>query len=146
MITIVVVLNKIEAKDLAIYTTKVFDRKMKKEVITNSYLCQAAAEVKAGHYEANLGGGVIKKRLALQKGKSGGARTIIFFRSGTHLFFFDGWRKNEVANKGAKEIEDDELATYKDLAKHFLQYDAAMIATLTDKKVLREVNCDGCKP
>jgi len=39
MITIVVVLNKIEAKDLAIYTTKVFDRKMKTEVITSAVTC-----------------------------------------------------------------------------------------------------------
>lgn len=38
----------------------------------------AAEEVMQGIWEADLGSGVIKKRLPLQQGKSGGARTIIF--------------------------------------------------------------------
>ncbi|QTF07215.1 type II toxin-antitoxin system RelE/ParE family toxin [Brenneria izadpanahii] len=130
--------------DLAIYTTKLFDRKMKKEDVTDVDLCQAAADVMNGDFEADLGGGVLKKRLALQSGKSGGARSIIFFKKGSNVFFFDGWRKNQITRKGAKEIEEDVLKTYKDFAEVFLQYDAAMITRLKKVKQLREVNCDGC--
>ncbi|PWC13919.1 type II toxin-antitoxin system RelE/ParE family toxin [Brenneria corticis] len=130
--------------DLAIYTTKLFDRKMKKEYVTDGDLCLAALEVMNGDFEADLGGGVLKKRLALQLGKSGGARSIIFFKKGCDVFFFDGWRKNQITKKGVKEIEDDVLKTYKDFAAVFLQYDAATIARLKKAKQLREVNCDGC--
>lgn len=47
--------------DLAIYTTKLFDRKMKKEDVTDVDLCQAASEVMNSCFEADLGGGVLKK-------------------------------------------------------------------------------------
>lgn len=58
----------------------------KKLGIHDKVLMAAAEEVMQGIWEADLGSGVIKKRLPLQQGKSGGARTIIFFKSANHVF------------------------------------------------------------
>lgn len=88
--------------DLAIYTTKLFDRKMKKEDVTDVDLCQAASEVMNSCFEADLGGGVLKKRLALQSGKSGGARSIIFFKKGSHVFFSMVGEKTKSPGKAQK--------------------------------------------
>lgn len=69
-----------------LYVHKRFDRVFKKTRLTDSVLCYAAGDVFTGVFEADLGGGVIKKRLALHQGKRGGARTVIFFRQGTTWF------------------------------------------------------------
>lgn len=129
---------------MAIYVTRKFDKALHKPDITDDELCQASVEVMAGRYEANLGGGVIKKRLPLRSGKSGGARSVIFFKTGKHLFFADGWKKSATSST-KKEIEDDELETYKDLAKEFFRYDLTIINRLLSKNFLREVTCNGSK-
>ncbi|QHP78585.1 type II toxin-antitoxin system RelE/ParE family toxin [Pectobacterium carotovorum] len=129
---------------MAVYTTKLFDKKLRSEILSDGYLCEIAHEVMNGRFEGDLGGGVIKKRIALNAGKSVGARTIIFFKLGSNLFFADGWKKNQV-RKGVKEIQDDELAVYKDIAGDLLQLTVQQIAQLVKVKELREVECDGCK-
>lgn len=105
---------------MAIYKTKRFISDVKKLNMDDETLKTAAAEVLAGHFEADLGGCVIKKRVPLGKGKSGGARTIIFFKQGAHLFFYDCWAKNAVKTKGSKEIPDNQLQMYKELADVYL--------------------------
>ena len=127
---------------MAIYVHKRFDRNFKKASLHDADLCHAAAEVKRGEFEADLGGGVIKKRISLSAGKSGGARSVIFFKRGNTLFFYDGWTKGELHKKNAKEIEDDVLATYKILAKGYLQASAADLLQLKSRGTFREVNCD----
>jgi len=60
-----------------VFKTKTFDRWAKK-MISDDLLCIAAREIELGRYEADLGGGVCKKRIALPgKGKSGSTRTLI---------------------------------------------------------------------
>jgi hypothetical protein len=55
-------------------------------------------------YEADLGGGVFKKRLARSgAGKSGGYRAILFFRQGERLFFAYVFAKSDRANISPKE-------------------------------------------
>ncbi|PJZ03173.1 hypothetical protein PRCB_24245 [Pantoea rodasii] len=127
---------------MAIYVHKRFDRNFKKASLHDDDLCHAAAEVERGEFEADLGGGVIKKRLALTAGKSGGVRSVIFFKRGNTLFFYDGWSKGGMNKKCAKEIEDDVLATYKILAKGYLQATAADLLQLKNRGTFREVNCD----
>ncbi|MFU0919392.1 type II toxin-antitoxin system RelE/ParE family toxin [Kluyvera sichuanensis] len=88
---------------MAIYKAKRFNQNTKKLGITDDVLLKAAEDIKQGVWEANLGGGVIKKRLPLQQGKSGGARTVIFFKYDRHIFFYDGWAKNSVSSEMAKK-------------------------------------------
>jgi hypothetical protein len=66
--------------------------------------------------DADLGAGVVKKRIALPgRGKSGGARTLLATNKGSRWFFLFGFEKNERAN-----VADDELAALQELAKELL--------------------------
>ena len=69
-----------------------------------------------GLIDADLGGGVIKKRVGLSgRGKRGGARTLVATNTGNRWFFVYGFEKNDRAN-----ISDDELEALKDIAEQLL--------------------------
>jgi hypothetical protein len=69
-----------------------------------------------GLIDADLGAGVVKKRIALPgRGKSGGARTLLATNKGSRWFFLFGFEKNERAN-----VADDELAALQELAGELL--------------------------
>lgn len=80
-------------------------------------LREAVIQAEKGLIDADLGGGVIKQRIARQgQGKSSGYRSIIIFRSGDKAFFVFGFAKNNQDN-----ISNDELDTYKKAAKELLK-------------------------
>lgn len=86
--------------------TRYFWRWMRKTALTESALCSAVTEMAAGLIDADLGGGVLKKRVALPgRGKSGSARTLVATNRGSRWFFVFGFEKNERANIGATEVE-----------------------------------------
>jgi len=90
---------------LRVFATKEFARFARKERIGSSQLCEAVRRAGSGLIDADLGGGVIKQRVARQgQGRSGGYRTIIAFRSGDRSVFMYGFAKKSKAN-----ISDDEL-------------------------------------
>ena len=61
-----------------VFKTRHFARWVRKTDLTDDALCKAISEMVAGLVDANLGGGVVKKRVALPgRGKSGGARTLV---------------------------------------------------------------------
>lgn len=124
---------------MTIYVHKRFDKSFKKMALSEQVLLEAAKQVIRGEFEASLGGGVIKKRLSLQEGKRGGARTIIFFHFNHHLFFYDGWAKSRLSDKRAREIEEDELESYKRLAKALLKANQEQLSALCKSGFLREV-------
>ena len=79
--------------------------------------CVAVAEMADGLIDADLGGGVIKKRVALPgRGKSAGSRTLIATNKADRWFFVFGFEKNERANINDKELEALQ-ATSADLLK-----------------------------
>ncbi len=87
-----------EARQLRVYKTKVFARFARKEHLSDLALWEAivAAEVKP---DADLGGGLIKQRIARTgSGKSGGYRTIIAWRRGGLAFFIYGFPKSSQSN------------------------------------------------
>ncbi|WP_337958304.1 type II toxin-antitoxin system RelE/ParE family toxin [Providencia rettgeri] len=91
---------------MAFYKVSSFKRSAKKIKITDQRLLETANEVLRGIYEADLGSGVIKKRMAINgKGKSGGIRVIIFFKINHHLFFVDGWEKIILVLKKRKKLK-----------------------------------------
>ncbi len=62
---------------MTIYKTRWFDRWARKQELEDQSLCAAVDEMK-GLYEADLGGGLLKKRIARAgQGKRGGFRTLI---------------------------------------------------------------------
>lgn len=108
---------------------------MRKVGLNNDALLLAVEEMKAGLIDANLGGGVMKKRIALPgRGKSGGARTLVATFKGGHWFFLYGFNKNEKDN-----ISQDELELLKELAKDFLGFNTEQISIAVHKGEIEEV-------
>ena len=106
-----------------VFKTRWFERFARKEKIPDAILVDAVARAERGQVDADLGGGVIKQRIARPgRGKSGGYRTIIFFRRGERAVFAYGFAKSDRAN-----IDDDEEKQFKEAARHVLQ--------LTEKRV-----------
>ena len=84
--------------------------------ISDDALVLAVKEMDCGAYEANLGGSVYKKRISIgNKGKSGGARTVVAFLVNKKAFFIYGFAKNKLEN-----IDEKELRALKKLAKVYL--------------------------
>ena len=101
---------------MRVFKTRFFSRWMRKTELTNSALCNAVAEMGQGLIDADLGGGVVKKRIGLAgRGKRGGARTLVATNRGNRWFFLYGFEKNDRAN-----IMDDELEALKEIAEQLL--------------------------
>ena len=81
---------------MQIFKNKAFARFAKNVNLGDSALCEAIEDAERGLVAADLGGGVIKQRIARHgQGKSGGFRTLIVFRAGARAFFVHGFGKNE---------------------------------------------------
>ncbi len=88
------------------FKTRHFARWFRKTGLSDALLCQTVDEMRKGLIDANLGGGVVKKRIALPgKGKSGGARTLVATNKSDRWFFLFGFEKNVRANITAEELQ-----------------------------------------
>lgn len=76
-------------------------------MVSDELLCQAAHEIEQGQYEADLGGGVCKKRVAVTgQGKSGSTRTLVAKKHNAAIFFLAGREKNAPGSDfSAKVVE-----------------------------------------
>jgi hypothetical protein len=116
----------------------VFARFARKESLDDGRLCQAIARAESGAVDAELGGGLIKQRVARPGGgRSGGTRTVIAFRAAQLSVFLYGFAKNERDN-----IDDKELGDLKKLAKHFLSFSEQQIGLAVKQGELTEIICD----
>ena len=80
---------------MEIYKTRIFHRWANDEGLTDAAICDAVKEMNNGLFDADLGGGLFKKRIAKQgKGKSGGFRTLLATNRGDKWFFIFGFQKN----------------------------------------------------
>ena len=123
---------------MRIFKTKPFARFARKAILSDSALCLAVADAERGLIGADLGGGVIKQRVARAgQGKSGGFRVLILYRRGARAFFVHGFAKSERPN-----ITQDELAALKELASSMLGYSETECAKAVSSGALIEVNCD----
>ena len=99
---------------MRVLKTKGFARFARSERISDASLSEAVRRAEHGLVDADLGGGVIKQRVARPgQGRSGGYRVLIAYRTkarAVFLFLF-GFAKSAQAN-----IEDDELATLREIA------------------------------
>jgi hypothetical protein len=86
--------------------------------------------------DADLGGGVIKQRVARPgQGRSGGFRVLIAYRARTRSVFLFGFAKSARAN-----VDEDELATAREIAKAWLDADAKAIAKALAEGIIEEVD------
>lgn len=89
----------------------------------------------SGLIDADLGGGVVKQRVARPgQGKSGGYRTLILFRRGDRAIFAFGFAKNAQAN-----ISKTDLVLLKDAAAEALGWDDEELNRLVASGTLVEI-------
>ena len=101
---------------MRIFKTKWVARFARRERISDTSLKEAIERAERGIIDADLGGGLIKQRVARPgQGRSGGFRMIVAYRTTDKAFFLYGFAKNDLGN-----IEDDELQTLRDLALDML--------------------------
>ena len=118
-----------------VFKTRYFSRWMRKTELTDGALCEAVAEMVQGLVDADLGGGVVKKRVALPgRGKSGGARTLVATNKGNRWFFVFGFEKNDRAN-----LSDQELEALQDLAQDLLARTGAQLDLAVQTSALEEI-------
>ena len=124
---------------MRIFLTRVFARFVKSEDIADSALREAVRRAQAGLIDADLGGGVIKQRVARRGGgKSGGYRTIILFRKETRAIFAYGFAKKDRDN-----ITPQELKIYRGMARLMLMYSDDEIVAAIEGRELKEIENDG---
>jgi hypothetical protein len=100
-----------------------FTRFARKEGIADDELREAVNQLEAGQFDADLGGGVFKQRIAREgEGKSGGYRAIVLLKSGDRSFFVYGFAKSDRDNIDQKDTRD-----YKKLAKYYFRLPIATI-------------------
>lgn len=111
-----------------VFVTKPFARWMRKSQVTHLDILGAAEEMVQGLIDANLGGHLVKKRVALRgRGKSAGARTIVATKFEQRWIFLFGFEKNERSN-----IDASELKVLQELAATLLDFDQQAIAVAVD--------------
>jgi hypothetical protein len=124
---------------LRIFKNAWFGRFARKERISDDALREAVARAERGQIDADLGGGVLKQRVARPgQGKSRGYRTIVLFRQRQRAFFVYGFPKSARDN-----IRKDEEDEFKEAAKHVLALSDEQIEALIAKGQLSEVGSDG---
>jgi hypothetical protein len=113
---------------MRIFKTKALARFTKREAVSDESLIAAVETAKRGLIDADLGGGLIKQRVARPgQGKRGGFRMLIAFRPDRAIFLF-GFAKNERDN-----IDDKQLTTLREIvASWFAAADDKIAQALTD--------------
>jgi hypothetical protein len=120
---------------VAIYKLKPFARFARSERIADAKLIEAVERAGRGLVDADLGGGLIKQRIARQgQGRRGGYRVIIGFRSGDFAVFLFGFAKSAQEN-----LEDHQLQALRRIAGSLLGADAEMIKRAVERGELMEI-------
>jgi hypothetical protein len=128
-------MSRAPANTLSVYKNKPFARFAKKAHITDADLWKAAVQANDGMIDANLGGGVIKQRIARpRQGKSGGSRTIILFRKSDRAVYVFGFEKKDVAN-----ISASDLVAFREFAATYLGFTAAEMEQLVGNGTLYQI-------
>jgi hypothetical protein len=124
---------------MRLFKTKPFARFAARESIADSILHDAVRRAEAGLIDADLGGGVIKLRLARQgQGKSGGFRSIVLFRREATAFFVYGFAKNDRDN-----IDRQELKAFRLLAAEMLAMDGKALSAALKNGTIMEIDGNG---
>ncbi|MCA1794978.1 MAG: type II toxin-antitoxin system RelE/ParE family toxin [Desulfobacteraceae bacterium] len=118
-----------------VFKTRFFSRWMRKTELTEKALCDAVLEMIHGLIDADLGGGIIKKRVGIaDRGKRGGARTVLATNKNDRWFFVFGFQKNARSN-----INSEEKEALKLLADDLLSMSATALDLACQKDEVQEI-------
>jgi len=116
-----------------------FRKFARKQQISDEALCEAIARAEAGLVDADLGGGLLKQRVAREGGgQSGGYRTLVAFRAETRAVFVFGFAKSDQDN-----VDADDARELKKLAKVVLGFAEDEMDRLVAAGKFDEVRCNG---
>jgi hypothetical protein len=117
------------------YLLKEFARSARRSGLSDDALREAVDRAEAGTIDADLGGGLIKQRIARTgEGRSGGFRTILTYRKGARAVFLHLFSKARQPNIGPAELE-----TYRKLAEAFDGLDDAQMDELVSRRGWRKI-------
>lgn len=120
---------------MRIFKNKFITKFATKQRISDSDLREAVERAEKGLIDADLGGGVIKQRIARQgQGKSGGYRSLILFKQGDRAFIVYAFAKNDRENLSVQELQ-----LYKETASHYLNYSAQELSLLLANEIITEL-------
>lgn len=120
---------------MRIFKTKGVVRFARRERITDAVLRDAIERAERGTIDADLGGGLIKQRLARPgQGRSGGHRVIVAYRVKGRAVFLYGFSKNDLDN-----ISPDQLLTFRAIGANWLAASGATISRAIDEGDLQEI-------
>lgn len=122
---------------MRVFATKSFRRFSRRERIDKDRLCEAVQRAERGLVDADLGGWIIKQRVARKgQGRSGGYRALIVYRAHERAVFLYGYGKNERDN-----IDQDELVRLRRAAHEMLTWNDQQIARLAAAGEWTEIEC-----
>lgn len=122
---------------MTIYKTKHFDKWAKDNDLSDKSLYNAVKEMKDGLFDADLGSGLFKKRIAKSGGgKRGGFRTLLATNRNDRWFFVFGFEKN--ARDNIDKIEEKALKKY---TSELLSYTEKGIDKLENDGKIIKVEC-----
>jgi len=117
-----------------IFKTKTLAKFTRQHDIDDASLVAAVENAMRGLIDADLGGHIIKQRVARPgQGKRGGFRMLVGIRPDRAIFLF-GFAKNEREN-----IDDDQLRTLRDIAAAWFAADETKITRALKVGLLIEV-------
>ena len=121
-----------------IFKTKWLARFARREGIDDQSLRAAIQRAEQGLIDADLGGGLIKLRVARRgRGRSSGYRMIVGYRVKDRAVFLFGFAKNMRDN-----LEDDELLSLREKAEIWLATDGARLQKELEIGNLQEIEDD----
>ncbi len=119
---------------MRVLKTRTFTRWVRSERLSDAALRAAVGEMRRGLVDANLGGGLIKKRVARAgSGKRAGYRTLLAADLRERWIFLYGFAKNERSN-----VDEGELRALRQLAQTFLAMSEATLERLLQAGELME--------
>ena len=123
---------------MPVFKTKGLIRFARRERITDAVLREAIERAERGTVDADLGGGLIKQRLARPgQGRSGGDRVIVAYRVKGRAVFLYGFAKNDLDNIGP-----DQLQTFREIGANWLTASATTIRRAIEEGDLQEIEND----
>ena len=121
---------------MRVFKTKNLAKFTRQQGISDASLAAAVERATRGLIDADLGGHIIKQRVARPgQGRSGGFRVLIAYRAKIRSVFLFGFAKSARGN-----VDDDELATAREIARLWLEADAKALAKALSEGILEEVD------
>jgi len=121
-----------------IFKTKGVARFTRRQHIGDESLREAIERADRGLIDADLGGGLIKQRIARPgQGRSGGFRMIIAYLVAGRAVFLHGFAKSDPDN-----IEDDDLQTLHTIGENWLAASSEIVEQALEEGKLMEIEYD----